>query len=306
MGLGELAIATGAVEVAIGLIVAGAGAAFTYVPAFAIATRDAGSSRAARWRSLGIASSGIGIGIVIATVMATLTRAEVSSTGWRWVWASEAVFAVLTALVVTLDARRRDLDLVALSGRARRLSSPRHWRTRGPAYFCFGVAYAVFANLSVKTWELGGLSKAAAATSLLIVAPAIIVAGFATPFAMTHWNPRVLFSGSFAVMAAAVTLVAVSGHRVWAAWCAAALGGMVSSSIPVQLSGEVRSELADRADADVVFTSMFGALSTMYATGALIGLLAGAIFDGQLTGLTWTFLAAGVLPLVGGVLVFIN
>ena len=107
-------------------------------------------------------------------------------------------------------------------------------------------------------------------------------------------------------MAAAVTLVAVSGHRVWVAWCAAALGGLVSSSIPVQLSGEVRGELADRADADVVFTSMFGALTTMYAAGALFGLLAGATFDGQPTGLTWTFRTAGALSLLGGVLAFID
>lgn len=297
IGLLSIGLAHSKVLVLIGLVVAGLGAAFTYVPALSFV--GASVHHLKRSRATGLAGAGIGTGIIVARVLAAAFGAETTASGWRDVWIGEAVIAaVVTGLVVWYSLRVSPGVEERGTAVSVTFRMP-HWRSLALAYLCFGVDYSIFSNLAVKGWELGGLSASWAANALLFVAPAQISGGFLTLWLAKRFGARRAAVVSFVLLALAMFEVSLHSSNFALSVMAALLLGLVGAGITAQFVLIVRERLTTLHLNRDATTTVFGVITLLYGLGGLVGLLGGSQLARGHGSLTSTFLLATLVGLAG-------
>jgi predicted MFS family arabinose efflux permease len=298
IGLLSIGLARSESVVIFGLVVAGLGAAFTYVPALSFV--GAALQEARRDKATGVASAGIGAGIIVARVLAFVFRAESTSSGWRGVWVSEAAIGAVASAVIILYALRTATSVEDRGVPIRTTLRMPHWLAIGMSYLCFGVAYSIYSNLAVKAWELGGLSGFWAANSLLLVAPSQMSGGILLPWLGRKIGAPGAIGISYLLLTLAVAEVGLRAQEIVLSFTSAVCVGLVSAGIPAQVVLAVRKRLEGRGIARDATTTVFGVITLMYAIGGLVGLLEAAHLSKTHGMLTSTFVVAALLALVGG------
>lgn len=298
-GLLLLSLARSEFVVATGLVIAGLGAAYTYVPALSFVS--ATTTETGRSKALGLASAGIGVGIMLARLFEWSFKSESTASGWRYVWASEAAVGAIVSALILLHALRHPSpieDQGVPVGHTRRLPN---WLALGMAYLCFGVAYTIYSNLAVKGWEMGGLSGTGAATSFFFVAPAQIGGGILLLHVLRRGLVRLrwAFSASFVFLALAMAEVAEGGQHLLLSIASAVVTGGVSAGIPAQVVVAIRTRVRKGTGDRDAATTIFGVITLLYAVGGMVGLLGGSVLSRHRGSLTSTFWVASLVSLVG-------
>jgi predicted MFS family arabinose efflux permease len=298
IGLLSIGLARSESVVIVGLVVAGLGAAFTYVPALSfIGAAVQGVNRS---KAIGLAGAGIGAGILTARVLEIVFRAESTVNGWRGVWVSEAVIGAIASAAILWYSFRVPSSVEDRGVLFTTIFRMPHWVALGMAYFCFGAAYSIYSNLAVKGWELGGLNGSQAANSLLLVAPAQICGGFLLLWLARHFGIRRVIVASYVLLALALGEVGLKTQSIVLSAPSAISFGLVVAGIPAQSVLVVRSRLEKQRISRDATTTVFGVITLMYAVGGLFGLLGGAQLSKGHGALTSTFFVAVLIALVGG------
>lgn len=297
-GLLSIGLAHSESVVVAGLVVAGLGAAFTYVPALSfIGAAVAGVNR---HKATGLAGAGIGAGIITARLLAFVFQAESTADGWRGVWISEAAIGFAVSVVILVHAVRTPSSIDDRGDSVSAAFRMPHWVPLGLAYLCFGAAYSIYSSLAVKGWELGGLSGSSAANSLLLVAPAQICGGFLTLWLSRRIGVRRGTQVSFLLLALALSEVGLKPQNIALSAVSAIFLGLVGAGIAAEFVLVVRSRLEKQPAFRDATTTVFGVITLMYAVGGLGGLLAGAQLSKGHGTLTSTFFVAALIALFGG------
>jgi predicted MFS family arabinose efflux permease len=297
VGLLSIGVAHSKAVVIGGLIIAGLGAAITYVPALSFV--GAAVAHVDRSKATGLAGAGIGSGIILARILTAVFGAESAGNGWRSVWISEAIVAgVVTAIVLVYAFRVPPVveDRGVSIGTTFQMP---HWISLGMAYFCFGTDYSIFSNLAVKGWELNGISSQWAANSLLFVAPAQIGGGFALLWLAKRAGERFAAQTSFVILALAMAGVALRSSSPAVSILSALFLGLVGAGITAQFVLIVRTRLTTLHQTRDATTTVLGVITLMYGVGGLVGLLGGAQLSKGHGSLTSTFMIATLVAFAG-------
>lgn len=297
VGLLSIGLAHSESVVVVGLIVAGLGAAFTYVPALSYV--GAAVWHEHRSRATGLAGAGIGTGIITARVLAAVFRAESTANGWRVVWISEAVIGLLVSLLVLAYALRVPSTVEERGVPVKVTFTMPHWAALGMAYLCFGLDYSIYSNLAVKGWELNGMSGPWAADCLLFVAPAQISGGFIMLWLSRRIGVRRAAQASFVMLGLSLAEVALKTSNRVLAIASALLLGLVGAGIAAQFVLVVRARLALQHEARDATTTVFGVITLLYGVGGLVGLLSGAQLSKGHGSLASTFFVGALIAVVG-------
>jgi predicted MFS family arabinose efflux permease len=298
IGLLSIGLARSKSVVIIGLVVAGLGGAFTYVPALSFV--GAALQGVRRDKATGVAAAGIGAAIIVARVLAFLFRAQSTTSGWRGVWVSEAAIGAVASAVVVLFAFRTPSSVEDRGVPISTTLRMPHWAAIGMSYLCFGVAYGIYSNLAVKGWELGGLNGSWAANSLLLVAPAQMSGGIVLPWLARHIGARRAIEISYLLLVLAVAELCLGAQNIAFSFASAIFVGLVGAGIPAQVVLVVRKRLEGQGIAGDATTTVFGVITLMYAVGGLVGLLEAAQLSKGPGVLTSTFFVAALIALMGG------
>jgi predicted MFS family arabinose efflux permease len=298
LGLFTIGLAHTGSVVVVGLIVAGLGAALTYVPALSFV--GAAVEGLNRHRATGLAGAGIGVGIITARFLALLFHSESTASGWRDVWISEGMIGLVVSIVILIYALRFPSSVADRGESVASIFQLPHWLPLGLAYLCFGAAYSIYSNLAVKGWELAGLSASSAANSLLLVAPAQISGGFLMLALSRRIGVRRGTQISFVMLALALGEESIRTKTVILPMISAVLLGLVGAGITAQFVLVVRSQLEKQPSLRDATTTVFGVITLMYAVGGLGGLLAASTLTQGHSGVVSTFLVGAFVAIVGG------
>jgi MFS family permease len=301
VGFAFLAIARSSGVSAIGMTISGVGGALSFVPALSLSHSVAPPRR--QGIAAGIAGSGLGLGVVVSRLAAAVWGAERSASGWRGVWATEAVLSALVLVAVLLVTRRgpepRGL-LSAPSGWVQAISRLGTVRLLTFCYFCFGIAYSIYSSFAVTAWRGGGnIPLGTAEDDLAAAGVALAIGGVGFGWFWDRLSSRIpIICCGYLAMALSTFQVASGSTGVWP--FLSALGfGLVGSGVPSLLAtkaGQEAKHLAPSSGSGVV---AFGIVTVGFGAGALVGPAVGGLLAGGRDTFVVAFLVACSLSLAG-------
>ena len=292
LGLGLLARAGSAGELAVGLVLTGVGGAFIWVPAPGLAGSVVRASR--RGAAIGVAGSGIGGGIVFASALTWgLQSWGGGDASWRTVYLVEAAIAVVALVLCLLllrPAPHRDDDAPVRAGALRQVPG---WIGLTGGYAAYGLAYSVYTSYLVTALEDdAGFSAGHASAVYTLVGGALAVGGVVLGPMSDRWGRGATLVGGFLVMAGAILLVPLGREPL--ASVSALLFGLMMSGLPAVIAAHLSDFLTPRE-----FAGAFGRCTLAFGLAQLCGPPLGGFLAEATGGFLVPFLLAAAVAVVG-------
>ena len=291
VGLATSAAAPSAVVLAVGMVVAGLGGAFIWVPAPGLAGSVVPVAR--RGFAVGVVGSGIGISVVLASQLAGLVRRVAGEGAWRQVWAVEAGLAAVVLVVALVWLRPPAADSAAVRVRLSALQAVPGWVGLAGGYAAYGFGYAIYVNYLVAALEEdAGFSPAHASSVFAALGVAMACGGVLLGRLSDRLGRRPVLIGGYVAMATC-PLLALTGREPWAL-VSAVVFGLAMSGIPTVIAAHLGDALHPRS-----FPAAFGAVTLAFGVAQVAGPQLGGWLTGRTGSFTVAFCVSAVVALVG-------
>lgn len=280
-----LASATGIVQLAIGMLLAGCGGAAIWVPSPTLARAVVRSERSGL--AVGVISAGIGAAMLVGSQLARFSPSWWGPHGWRWVWVVQGCVGLAVLAFTALFVRTPPTPPLA----SPRISALRHvagWRPYTAGYFLFGFGYIVTITYTVSALrDEHGFSASHAANVYALLAIGTMMGGLAVgriSDAVGRRPALILAYGCCALC----PVVLLAGREPWVAVAGFLFGASFSGAVVV-----VAAYLADIAPPGE-FGAAFGAATVAFGAAQAFGPQVGGVLVDSTEGFTATFLASAI------------
>jgi predicted MFS family arabinose efflux permease len=290
-GLVVLAAAPSLDVLIVGMLLAGAGGAVTFIPAVGLVTGALRPDQ--RGLAVGLTGMGIGFGIVFATQLTNLCRWISGDDGaWRPIWWIEAGMAVVLTLVTGWLLRVPATP----TGSPPRLSALRRvprWGAITATYFCYGFGYILFTTYVVAALERdAGFGHAHASAVFAVFGAASSIGGISVGRLSDRIGRRPALMAGYALAGLAV-LSPITHREPWVMLGALAFGFAFAGNVAV-----IGAYIADHAR-PAEFGAAFGAVTLFFGLAQTVGPQLGGSIADHAGSFTWTFLVSAVAWFIG-------
>lgn len=294
LGLVVVAVAPGALALAVGLVVAGFFGAWIWVPAPGLAGALVPEEH--RGLGAGVAAGGIGVGIVIASVLTTAVHAVAGDDSWRPVFAVMAGIGVLTTAAALRWLHPAVAPRPAAPVRLSALRLVPGWLGATLAYGTYGFALALYLSYLVAALRDAGFGADHASTVFLLVGVGQAFGGVLMGRMSDRLGRRAVLIGGYVVLTASILLVVVGVEP--APVLSALMLGVVQTGLAVVLNAYLHDHLEARAAG-----AAFGALTLFFGVCQMFGPQIGGVLRVATGGFLVVFLLAAAVAALGAVAV---